>query len=65
MLFSINAEGIVSVSAKDLGTGRSQAIEVTATSGLTEEEIEQMRAEHAESMEVDFFDDFGGEGLDD
>ena len=40
--FAIDADGIVSVSAKDLETGREQSIEVTATSGLTEEEIEEM-----------------------
>ena len=44
--FDINADGIVSVSAKDLETGRIQAIEVTASSGLTEEEIQQMMDEH-------------------
>jgi molecular chaperone DnaK len=40
--FAIDADGIVSVSAKDLETGREQSIEVTATSGLTEEEIDEM-----------------------
>ncbi len=40
--FSISADGIVSVSAKDLETGKEQSITVTATSGLTEEEIQQM-----------------------
>jgi len=48
--FDINADGIVSVSAKDLETGRTQAIEVTATSGLTEEEIQQMMEEHRDYM---------------
>ncbi len=42
VMFSIDADGIVSVSAKDLETGREQSIEVTATSGLTEEEIDEM-----------------------
>ena len=37
--FEISADGIVSVSAKDQETGLKQAITVTATSGLTEEEI--------------------------
>ncbi|TPV92294.1 MAG: molecular chaperone DnaK [Myxococcales bacterium FL481] len=37
--FSISADGIVSVSAKDLETGREQSITVTASSGLTEEEL--------------------------
>jgi molecular chaperone DnaK len=37
--FDIDADGVVNVSAKDLGTGRSQAIKVTASTGLSEEEI--------------------------
>ncbi|HEX8952753.1 MAG TPA: molecular chaperone DnaK [Polyangia bacterium] len=40
--FEISADGIVSVSAKDQETGLKQAITVTATSGLTEEEIRRM-----------------------
>ncbi len=40
--FAISADGIVSVSAKDLETGKEQSITVTATSGLTEEEIQRM-----------------------
>jgi molecular chaperone DnaK len=40
--FEINADGIVSVKAKDLETGKEQAIDVTATSGLTREEIKTM-----------------------
>lgn len=40
--FEINADGIVSVSAKDLETGQQQSIQVTATSGLTKDEIKQM-----------------------
>ncbi len=40
--FEISADGIVSVSAKDLETGLSQAITVTATSGLTDEELSKM-----------------------
>ncbi len=40
--FSISADGIVSVSAKDLETGREQSITVTATSGLTEEELDNL-----------------------
>ena len=46
--FEISADGIVSVSAKDLETGLEQSITVTATSGLTEDEIAAMAkdAEH-------------------
>jgi molecular chaperone DnaK len=40
--FEISADGIVSVSAKDMETGLKQAITVTATSGLTEDEIRKM-----------------------
>jgi molecular chaperone DnaK len=40
--FEISADGIVSVSAKDLETGLKQSITVTATSGLTEDEIRHM-----------------------
>jgi molecular chaperone DnaK len=43
--FEISADGIVSVSAKDLETGIKQAITVTATSGLTEDEIRRMMEE--------------------
>ncbi|MGQ9921174.1 MAG: molecular chaperone DnaK [Desulfobacca sp.] len=40
--FDIDANGIVNVSAKDLGTGREQSIRITASSGLTEEEIKKL-----------------------
>ncbi len=40
--FDIDANGIVHVSAKDLGTGKEQSIQITASSGLTEEEIQRM-----------------------
>ncbi|HSB19983.1 MAG TPA: molecular chaperone DnaK [Anaeromyxobacteraceae bacterium] len=40
--FDIDANGIVHVSAKDLGTGKQQQIRITASSGLTEEEIMRM-----------------------
>jgi molecular chaperone DnaK len=40
--FDIDANGIVNVSAKDLGTGKEQSIKITASSGLTEEEIEKL-----------------------
>jgi molecular chaperone DnaK len=46
--FEISADGIVSVSARDLETGQEQSITVTATSGLTEEEIQQMAQENAD-----------------
>jgi len=40
--FDIDANGIVHVSAKDLGTGKEQSIRITASSGLGEEEIKRM-----------------------
>jgi molecular chaperone DnaK len=40
--FDIDANGIVHVGAKDLGTGKEQSIKITASSGLSEEEIKQM-----------------------
>jgi molecular chaperone DnaK len=40
--FAIDTDGVVSVSAKDLGTGKSQSIEVTASSGLEEAEVERL-----------------------
>jgi molecular chaperone DnaK len=49
--FDIDANGIVHVSAKDLGTGKEQSIQITASSGLSEEEIERLVKEaetHAE-----------------
>jgi len=51
--FDIDANGIVNVSAKDLGTGKEQKITVTATSNLKEEEIEKMRKEAEEHAEED------------
>ncbi len=40
--FDIDANGIVNVGAKDLGTGKEQRITITASSGLSDDEIEQM-----------------------
>jgi molecular chaperone DnaK len=40
--FDIDANGIVHVSAKDLGTGKEQSIKITASSGLSEEEIKRL-----------------------
>ena len=42
MTFDIDANGIVHVSAKDLGTGKEQSIRITASSGLSKEEIDKM-----------------------
>ncbi|MDO5383168.1 MAG: molecular chaperone DnaK [Eubacteriales bacterium] len=43
--FDIDANGIVNVSAKDLGTGREQSITITSSSNMTEEEIERAKWE--------------------
>ena len=40
--FDIDANGIVHVSAKDLGTGKEQSIKITASSGLSEDEIQKL-----------------------
>ena len=50
--FEINADGIVSVAAKDLENGQQQSIQVTATSGLTKDEIKDM-IESAKEYMVD------------
>ncbi len=49
--FDLDANGILHVSAKDLGTGKEQSIKITASSGLSEEEIKRMQRDaelHAE-----------------
>jgi molecular chaperone DnaK len=51
--FDIDANGILGVSAKDLGTGQEQKITVTASSGLDESEIEQMVKDGEQHAEED------------
>ena len=51
--FDIDANGIVNVKAKDLGTGKEQAITITASTNLTDEEIEKMRKEAEENKAED------------
>jgi len=49
--FNIDANGILNVSAKDLGTGKQQSIEIKSSSGLSDEEVKKMKKEaelHAE-----------------
>jgi molecular chaperone DnaK len=48
--FEINSDGIVSVSAKDLETGQQQSIQVTASSGLTKDEVGRMMEEAKEYL---------------
>lgn len=51
--FAIDTDGVVNVSAKDLGTGKSQSVEVTASSGLTEEQVERLVEEATTSAAAD------------
>ncbi len=51
--FDIDANGIVSVSAKDLATGKEQQITITASSGLAKEEVEKMVSEAESHAEED------------
>ncbi|WP_027415803.1 molecular chaperone DnaK [Aneurinibacillus terranovensis] len=51
--FDIDANGIVNVSAKDLGTGKEQKITITSSSGLSDSEIERMVREAEENAESD------------
>ena len=51
--FDIDANGIVHVSAKDLGTGKQQSIRIVASSGLTEQEIQKMIGEAEQHKSAD------------
>ena len=51
--FDIDANGILKVSAKDKATGKEQAIRIEASSGLSKEEIEKMKAEAEANAEAD------------
>ena len=51
--FDIDANGIVHVSAKDLGTGKEQSMTITGGSGLPKDDIERMMAEAEEHAEED------------
>jgi molecular chaperone DnaK len=51
--FDINANGILEVTAQDKATGRSQNITITASSGLSEDEVERMRQEAEQHAEED------------
>jgi molecular chaperone DnaK len=51
--FDIDANGIVHVSAKDLGTGKEQKIQITTSSGLSKEEIERMVQEAEQHADTD------------
>ena len=51
--FDIDANGILNVSAKDKATGKEQHITITASSGLSKEEIERMKAEAEANADAD------------
>jgi molecular chaperone DnaK len=51
--FDIDANGILKVSAKDKATGKEQAIRIEASSGLSQEEIDRMKAEAEKNAEAD------------
>ncbi|MBA2132593.1 molecular chaperone DnaK [Capillibacterium thermochitinicola] len=51
--FDIDANGIVHVSAKDLGTGKEQKVTITTSSGLTKEQIDRMMKEAEQYAEED------------
>ncbi len=51
--FDIDANGILNVSAKDLGTGKEQSITIKSSTGLSSEEIERMKREAEEHSEED------------
>ena len=51
--FDIDANGIVNVTAKDLGTNKEQSITITSSTNLSDEEIEKMRKEAEENKEAD------------
>ncbi len=51
--FDIDANGILNVSAKDLGTGKQQSIEIKSSSGLSEQEVQKMTKEAQSHAEED------------
>lgn len=51
--FDIDANGIMNISAKDKGTGKEQSIKIESSSGLSDEEIEKMKAEAEANAEAD------------
>lgn len=51
--FDIDANGILNVSAKDKGTGKTQSIRIEASSGLSDDEVKRMREEAAANAEAD------------
>ena len=54
VMFMIDANGILSVTARDMRTGKLQSVEVKPTYGLTDEEVEKMLIDSMESADADF-----------
>ena len=52
--FDIDANGIVNVKAKDLGTNKEQSITITSSTNLSDDEVERMRKEAEENKEADY-----------
>lgn len=53
VIFDIDANGILSVTARDKGTGKEQSVRIEASTGLDQKEIERMRAEAAANADSD------------
>jgi molecular chaperone DnaK len=53
VIFDIDANGILHVTAKDKGTGREQSIRIEASTGLSDDEIKRMRDEAKANEETD------------
>ncbi|KPL14255.1 MAG: molecular chaperone DnaK [Bacteroides sp. SM23_62] len=53
VVFDIDANGILNVSARDKGTGKEQSIRIEASTGLTDDEIERMKKEAKDNEEAD------------
>lgn len=53
VIFDIDANGILSVTARDKGTGKEQSVRIEASTGLDQKEIERMRAEAAANADAD------------
>jgi molecular chaperone DnaK len=51
--FDLDADGMLTVSARDLGTGRNQSVRVMSTTGLSEQDIERLVAESVEAADAD------------
>ncbi|MBP6811661.1 MAG: molecular chaperone DnaK [Saprospiraceae bacterium] len=53
LIFDIDANGILSVTARDKGTGKEQSVRIEASTGLDQKEIDRMRAEAAANADTD------------